>query len=403
MKLVVEQCSPYRLFTIGEILKREDGENRMVKFPKIHSEMAENMLKDAKTFLDFHHGRVAFYGIRYGKGMQTGQKVQTEDSWISARVSRGPPAQVQQDPMDQQPADESMSSPTSSGQPSSMFPEELNKKREGPVEIVVQAPERKKAKLHLSSFWWMCQRPKKICLPQPHEIWFEEHPRWMRRKARASTTPTTPRLFLHLHCRTEAHLHIYLLTGKIYRVDEDTDVLSEDRVLENWPDFEESDRAELKQFIDEKAFKKVKLEDLPEDVVLVDATWVRKYKRTSSSSLKAKSRLCARGFLDPQKQELPTRSTTATRLSQRMVLSVAATHNFDIRSWDVSGAFLKGFSFDKVKTVLQSKGISSPKRRVVIAPPANVWRHLASMDAVLALEKARTLGLGMQQASIWPQ
>ena len=44
---------------------------------------------------------------------------------------------------------------------------------------------------------------------------------------------------------------------------------------------------------------KVKLEDLPEDVGLVDATWVRKYKRLSSSSLKANSRLCARGFSRP--------------------------------------------------------------------------------------------------------
>ena len=79
------------------------------------------------------------------------------------------------------------------------------------------------------------------------------------------------------------------MTGEIYRVDEDTNVLSEDRVLENWPDFGESDKAELKQFVDEEVSQKVKLDELPEDVVLVDATWVRKYKRLSSSSLKAKS------------------------------------------------------------------------------------------------------------------
>ena len=404
------------------------------------------MLSDAAIFLAFHHDRVTFHGIRYGKGMKTilvpkyskgtlitwteGRtgiavtehntdsiihikelfntdidklchlylfgyvQIQTEDSWISARISRQPHAQDPQAPRDQQTADETMSSSTSaSGQPSDISIEEIHKKREGPVEIVIQAPERKKAKPHLSSLWWMCQRPKKILLPQPHEIWFEELPRWMRRKLRTSTTSTPSRLLLHLHCRTEAHLYIYLLTGEIYRVDEDTDVLGEDRVLENWPDFEESDKAELKQFVDEKVFQKVKLDELPEDVVLVDATWVRKYKRLSSTSLKAKSRLCARGFLDPQKQELPTRSTTATRLSQRLVLSLTATHNFDIRSWDVSGAFLKGFSFAKVKAVLQSKGISSPKRSVVIIPPANVWRHLASMDA--------SFGIGEGQQGLW--
>jgi hypothetical protein len=54
--------------------------------------------------------------------------------------------------MDQQTADETRSSSTSpSGQPSDLSIEEINKKREDPVEIVVQAPERKKAKLHFSS------------------------------------------------------------------------------------------------------------------------------------------------------------------------------------------------------------------------------------------------------------
>jgi len=79
-------------------------------------------------------------------------QVQTEDSWISARISRQPHAQDLQAPMDQQTADETRSSSTStSGQPSDLSIEEINKKREGPVEIVVQAPERKKAKLHFSS------------------------------------------------------------------------------------------------------------------------------------------------------------------------------------------------------------------------------------------------------------
>ena len=83
-------------------------------------------------------------------------QVQTENSWISARISRQPHAQDLQAPMDQQTADETRSSSTStSGQPSDLSIEEINKKREDPVEIVVeivvQAPERKKAKLHFSS------------------------------------------------------------------------------------------------------------------------------------------------------------------------------------------------------------------------------------------------------------
>ena len=92
-------------------------------------------------------------------------------------------------------------------------------------------------------------------------------------------------------------------------------------------------------------------------------------------------------FLDPQKAELPTRSTTATRLSQRIIVSTAVTHDFELASWDVAGAFLKGFSFEKVRQILQKKGIQCPKRRVVVIPPPNVWRHLSKLDSSFAVKE----------------
>ena len=70
-------------------------------------------------------------------------------------------------------------------------------------------------------------------------------------------------------CRIEAQLYICLKSTEIFRVDE---VLTEEKLYKHWNDFEESDKAELKQFIDEKVFRKVKLSELPETVVLVDAT-----------------------------------------------------------------------------------------------------------------------------------
>ena len=185
---------------------------------------------------------------------------------------------------------------------------------------------------------------------------------------------------LHLHCKQPAHLGIDLKDGLIFRVDSDTDTLTEQQLINNWQDFEAADRQELGQFVSEKAFKKVALSELPEGVVIIDAVWVRKYKRMPDGKMKAKSRLCARGFVDRQKQERPTRSTTATRLSQRIVLSVASTHDFILASLDVSGAFLKGLTFEKIRQILAQKGVTSPPRRVVIVPPPNVWRHLSSFD-----------------------
>jgi hypothetical protein len=85
---------------------------------------------------------------------------------------------------------------------------------------------------------------------------------------------------------------------------------------------------------------------------------------------------------------MPARSTTAARLSQRLVLSMCTIYNMITESWDVSGAFVKGFSFDKVRQLLQKKGIQTPNRKVAVIPPANVWRHLAKVDASFAISDA---------------
>ena len=68
-------------------------------------------------------------------------------------------------------------------------------------------------------------------------------------------------------------------------------------------------------------------------------------------------------------------------------MSTAATHDLEVASWDVAGAFLKGFSFDKVRQILQKKGIQCPKRRVVVIPPPNVWRHLSKLDNSFAVKE----------------
>ena len=70
MKKLVEQCTPYRPYTMGEILKKEKNETLMTKFPKEESSTVEQMMKDARTFLGYHYNHVTFHGIRYGRGMK---------------------------------------------------------------------------------------------------------------------------------------------------------------------------------------------------------------------------------------------------------------------------------------------------------------------------------------------
>ena len=171
-----------------------------------------------------------------------------------------------------------------------------------------------------------------------------------------------------------------LQDGSSFKVDTDTDVINEADVFPIWEQVEEADKKELKQFIDTKSFRCVLMNEISEDTVVIDATWIRKWKRKADGSLVVKSRLCARGCFDPHKEHLTTRSTTATRLSQRIVLSTAARNQMDCESFDISGAFLKGFTCEKVRQLLRARGIVSPVRKVVVVPPPNVWRHLAAAD-----------------------
>ena len=119
---------------------------------------------------------------------------------------------------------------------------------------------------------------------------------------------------------------------------------------------------------------------ISEGMIEIDGVWIRKKKRYPGGELKMKSRMCARGCFDSQKHQLTTRSTTATKLSQRLAVSTAARKNLKLESLDIGGAFLKGYSFEAIRRALQKRGIQAPERKVVVYPPANVWRHLAKFD-----------------------
>ena len=114
--------------------------------------------------------------------------------------------------------------------------------------------------------------------------------------------------------------------------------------------------------------------------VMVDGVWVRKWKKLASGEVVMKSRFCARGCFDTMKGILPTRFTTATRLSQPLLVSLAALLDLELQSWDISGAFLKGYSFEKMADRLRSKGIDMPRCKVCIQPPPNVWRHFGDLS-----------------------
>ena len=170
-----------------------------------------------------------------------------------------------------------------------------------------------------------------------------------------------------------------VFTGEIFKVDTDTDLLTEEEVIAHWDLVQEADRHELQQYVDETVFEAVKRYQ-PDGTKVdneIDAIWIRKWKRLPDGTYIIRSRLCSRGFLDRQKTEVMTRSTTATQLSQRMVLSLSVIFGLTFESWDISGAFLKGLTFEQIAAMLRKKGLPAPQREIFVKPPANVWRLLS--------------------------
>ena len=112
---------------------------------------------------------------------------------------------------------------------------------------------------------------------------------------------------------------IDLVAQEAFGVDEDTDNLTEQDLIDHWPEVDQADRKEITQFVDQEVWQKKSVDELKHSPV--DAIWVRTWKwKESATGEKArivKSRLCARGFLDSQGYMLNTRATTASRLTQR--------------------------------------------------------------------------------------
>ena len=162
---------------------------------------------------------------------------------------------------------------------------------------------------------------------------------------------------------------------KTYRVDSMTDNLSAEEMVTHEHLVREADVAEIKSFLNNNCWSIKHHSECNTNPV--DCTWVRKWKMKTVEGKKkkiVKSRLCARGFLDSQKNAVSKFASTASRLSQKLLVSYAALHNLPLESWDISTAFLQGLSFKEVDEHARALGIASPvtSREVVLMVPGNV-------------------------------
>ena len=125
---------------------------------------------------------------------------------------------------------------------------------------------------------------------------------------------------------------------------------------------------ELKQFITFDVFTVDRRSSLPRGSDVVDCVWFRKWKQKPTI---VKSRLCSRGCFDKQKYTIERHSSTTTRLSQRIVLSMGQIEDsgkddpIGTESWDISSAFLQGLKYSDLMKTARKLGYEAKEPGIV--------------------------------------
>ena len=110
---------------------------------------------------------------------------------------------------------------------------------------------------------------------------------------------------------------------------------------------------------------------------IIDCRWLFKWKLVEGSRV-VKARLVVRGFKDQQAEELSNFAGTASRWSQRLIVSTAARYGWTILTADVNTAFLRGLTFEQM-----SKITGEPLRVVHMSVPT---RHAQAFSKYKGFE-----------------
>ena len=97
-------------------------------------------------------------------------------------------------------------------------------------------------------------------------------------------------------------------------------------------------KKELRDFSD---FNVYDIVDLPADTNTIGTEWVLVEKEDNKGNKVVKARLCARGDLEAGKHMIPTNAPTANKVTIKLLLVLAASQGYDVRTNDVRRAFLQ--------------------------------------------------------------
>ena len=126
-------------------------------------------------------------------------------------------------------------------------------------------------------------------------------------------------------------------------------------------DFVAAREKELKSFRDTGTYEEVQYVNQQ----VITSRWVQTLKMDDEGNVKAKARLVARGFEDPDLGDIITASPTCGRGMWRLAVQICANKGWMPRCIDITTAFLQGEELDREVYLLPPKGC---------APKGVVWR-----------------------------
>ena len=146
-----------------------------------------------------------------------------------------------------------------------------------------------------------------------------------------------------------AEIRMYESHSRKAVIDRSDDLLTDDEVRQNAAAVTQAVLDELKTWSGFKCFKRRPRSQAP---CIIDAKWVYKWKYVKGIR-KIRARLCLRGFKETGADDQSNFSATASRFSQRLIVSECVARQWVIASSDVPKAFLQGVSYSELASATQ--------------------------------------------------
>ena len=179
----------------------------------------------------------------------------------------------------------------------------------------------------------------------------------------------------HEPCEGESvELRFYEAHGRKAVIDRSDDLLTKEEMKTHSAECLDAVQAELQTWKDLKCFTRRPRCEAP---TIIDTKWVFKWKHIGGAR-KIKARLTLRGFKESGADEQSNYAATATKWSQRLIVSECVLRKWHLASTDISKAFLQGVTYQEL-----AKETNAPLRDVsfeLCDRAASVLGRLSGME-----------------------